>query len=273
LRTAFLLVPKAVSDVQVRTTTLPHPAASSNGTLQLVNSGIHAGLAQVFAWTQTDPAGDTKDPEVPDLIDVGVRSVPGPAAGLPDTDRLLVFAVNANKSASTHATQEIDVNIDTTGDGVADFVIIMADGGIITSGNPTGAVGVFTYNIRDPKKPILVDDRLAEAPANSSIAELPVPASSLGLTKAHSAFGFAVSSYSALGGTDKDTTGLAKFDAFHPVVSAGGDVELAGKATKTVPISVDASGRATQTVKGWLVVNADGPAGRPTADRVPLPAK
>jgi minor extracellular serine protease Vpr len=270
LRTAFLLVPKGLSDVRAEATTMSRRAATPTGKLTLTNTGPHAGTGEVFTWTQTDPARDTTDPEVPDIVDVGVQSLPGSAVGLTDTDRLLVFGVNADKGTSTHATQEIDVLIDTNGDGEADYVTFVVDSGFFTAGSPDGSLGVFTLDVRDPNNSSLVDLWGAYAPANGSIEELPVLASSLGLTDGSGDFTFAVASYSVLGGPAPDLTGVATFDAFKPVVSNGNLVEVASRARVTAPVSVDRAQLSTQTVKGWLVVTGDDPAGRPSAERVAL---
>lgn len=270
LQTAFLLVPKGLSNVKAEVTTLSRKTATPSGKITLTNTGLHAGVGEVFAWTQTDPAKDTTDPEVPDIVDVGVQSLPGSAVGAANFDRLLVFGVNADKGTSTHATQEIDVLIDTTGDGEADFVTFVVDYGLLAAGSPDGSLGVFTLDVRDPDNPSLVDLWGAYAPANGSIEELPVLASSLGLTAGSGKLTFAVASYSVLGGTDADITAAATFDAFRPVVSTGDIVDVASKAKVTVSVSADKTQTYTQSVKGWLVVTADDPAGRPSAERVVL---
>lgn len=270
LRTAFLLVPRALSDVKARSSALHRRGSTSTGRLTLTNSGRHSGTADVYAWQLSDRARDTTDPEVPDIIDVGVQSQPGSAVGVPDTDRLLVFAVNSAAATSTHATQEIDVAIDTDGDGTRDFITFVADFGVVTTGSPDGSLGVFTFDVRDQANPTLVDLWGAYAPANTSIEELPVLASALGLGEGHGGFSFTVASYSILGGGDMDGTDVATFDAYHPVVSNGDYVEVARRGRASVGLSVDLARLKTQTTKGWLVVTGDDAPGRRTADRVAL---
>ena len=269
LRTGFLMVPKAGSDVRAEGDVRPGRAATVSGKLSLTNGGSHAGTGDVYAWEISDPARDTTDPEVPDIVDAGVQTLPGASGGLPDADRLLVFAVNANRATSTHATQEIDVVIDTNGDGVADFITFVADHGVVTAGAPDGSLDVFTLDVSTPT-PVIVDVWGAYAPANTSIEELPVRASILGLADGHGSFTFTVTGYSALNPADSDSTGQATFDAYHPAVATGGFVTVAPHGKATVPVTVDTLQLPAQTVKGWLVVTGDDAPGRPSADRVPL---
>jgi subtilisin family serine protease len=270
LRTGFLLVPRGLSDVKAHAGTLPRKAATPTGKLSLTNAGVHSGTAEVFAWTQTDPEKDVANPEVPDIVDVGVQTLPGSVVGVPDTDRLLVFAVNSHRGTSTHATQELDVLIDTTGDGKGDYVTFVTDYGAYTAGDPDGSLAVFTIDIRDPENMVLVDLWAAFAPANTSIEELPVLASSIGLTEGKGSFTFTAASYTLLEGNDEDSTGVATFDAFRPALSSGNAVEIAPKGKATVPLSVDKAQLAKQPAKGWLVVTGDDRSGRPSADRVAL---
>jgi minor extracellular serine protease Vpr len=273
LRTAFLLVPQGASDVKARATTLPRKETAPTATLTLANTGLHDSVSKVFAWTQTDPAGDTKDPNVPDIIDVGVQSVPGSEGGLPADKQLLVFAVNTSTGISAHGMQEIDINVDTDSDGKPDYVVVVGDVGFLGLGSTGGGLGAYTMDIRNPDKNVPVEAWSAPAPANGSFVLAPVSSSAFGLTKDHSTFSFTVESFSLYSTAEKDATDSATFDAFKPVVSTGDEVTVRSKTEKTVSIKADTSQLSTQTAKGWLVVTEDDVAGRPTADEVPLHLK
>jgi minor extracellular serine protease Vpr len=269
LRTAFLLVPKPLSGVSSELTTSPRRSSGRGGTITLTNTGVHPGAGDVYAWTQSDPFGDVDDREVPDIIDVGVQSLPTTVPsddGMTRQDRVLVFAVNTAVGTSTHATQVVEVLIDTNGDGMAEYLTIAADVGLLTTGTPNGAVGAFTVDAGGQ----LVDAWYAYAPANGSIEELPVYAGALGLTQSSSRFTFSVLGASVLGGSEYDSTAAAGFDAYRPAVSSGNYAIVGGGRKATVPVTADPAQLPSRTVKGWLVVTSDDAAGKPTADRVPL---
>ncbi len=265
LRTAFLLVPKAASEVIARGPELSRRATAPSGDITLRNFGVHSGDADVYAWELTDRSGDTTDPEVADIVDVGVQSLPADSFGVPG-DKLLVFAVNEAKPTSTQATHEVDIAIDTNGDGQPDYYTFSADTGLVTAGTPDGTVSSFTVDAAGN----LVDWWDAIAPMNGSVVEMPVLAGSLGLTSSAGAFSFTATGYTVLGGSGSDATGTATFDAFHPVVSTGGFASLAPRTTGKVAVTVDRSQLATQTARGWLVVTLDDRSGRAAADPVPL---
>lgn len=275
LRTAFLLVPRPVSGVRSELTAAPRRASGRKGTLTVRNDGVHSGAGDVYAWTQSDPVGDAGDREAPDIIDVGVQSLPAtvPTGGGQTTeDRVLVFAVNTAEGTSTHATRAVEILIDTDGDGMAEFVTIGADVGVLSAGTPNGTVGAFTVDAAGR----LVDAWYAYAPANGSVEELPVYAGALGLAPDRGRFTFSVIGTWVFGGTGSDGndgydgTVAASFDAYRPAVSNGDHVIVGPGRRATLPVGVDPAQLSSQTVKGWLVVTSDDPAGRPTADRVPL---
>lgn len=274
LRTAYLMVPRSTSDVRSELVRSSRRPVDRAGRLVVTNHGPHAGTADLYAWTQSDPAGDVTDPTTPDLIDVGLQSLPVTVPGADGTsreDRVLVFAVNTARGISSHAAQELDVVIDVDGDGRADFVTVGADHGLLTTGRADGSVAALTIDVRDPdpQKWTLVDAWYAFAPADGSVVALPVYAGALGLTEAGGRFVFAVSAGSLLG-DEIDTTAAATSDAFRPAVTSGNYVVLAHGRKAEIPVGVDAGQLSVQAVKGWLVVGADDHAGRPTADRLHL---
>ena len=70
--------------------------------------------------------------------------------GSPD-DRLLVFAATQATGTSTHSSREVDVLIDSTGDGVIDFITFVADNGLILEGAVDGTLSAFTIDAETGK--------------------------------------------------------------------------------------------------------------------------
>jgi hypothetical protein len=267
LRTAFLLVPQGVSSVRATLPVLAARATSARITAR--NAGVHRGVADVHAWLLTDPAGDTRNPETADVVDVGVQVLPGALGDAPATDRLLMFAVNTARATSTHATQEVDLLVDTDRDGGADVAVFSADEGLVLDEVPNGTVAAFAYDIDRER---LADTYwAAEAPANGSVLRLPVLASTLGLRAGAGAFGVTAASFDVTEGTsDVDLTGTARFDAYAPAVSSGRSAALAPGRSAALPVSLVRSRLASQDAKGWLVISPDDAGGLAEGDRVPL---
>ncbi len=274
LRLPFMFVPKATSDVRASALTLKRVGTSSVGTFTLRNWQAHRGDADLFQWALTDPAGDVSDPDVADIVDVGVASLAGKLLGDPSiaaTDQQIVFAVNMAKGTSTQAIHEVDVNIDTNGDGRSDFVTMMADFGLVTAGTPDGRLGSFTFDLTDPAQP-LVDLWSATGPANGSVVEMPVLASRLGLGPTHGLFRFSVQGRTILHDAVADRTSVAAFNPYKSAVTEGARVAALqqNKAVK-VPVTVDLTQAAAQKPLGWLVVTLDDMAGLNEGGRVRLP--
>jgi subtilisin family serine protease len=271
LRLPFMFVPKGVSEVRADSLTLQREGTDGSGTFTVRNWEEHPGDADVYQWSITDPAGDATDPDVADLIDVGVQSLPGEVVGLDPTDRLIVFAVNTNKGTSTQAIHEVDITIDVDGDDTPDFVTVMADFGLVTTGTPDGTLGSFTFNLVDPDQP-LVDAWAAVGPANGSVVEMPVSASALQLTPELGTFTFSAAGATILHDAATDTTTTATFDPYASAVSTGAFVAGLPKDKKVkVSVTVDFSKVATQQPLGWLVVTLDDAAGLGEGGRVHLP--
>lgn len=76
-----------------------------------------------------------------DLRALGVQSFDTGA------DKLLVFAINNHDRFSNPATNEYDVWLDTTRDGVEDYIVFAADSGAYRSGTFDGVTEVFIYEI------------------------------------------------------------------------------------------------------------------------------
>ena len=262
----FNLVPRGISDV----TASARSAYASNGTLStastlLTNGGIHGGNADVYAWGLSDPQdlpGDTVD-----IRAVGVQTLPGEDFGVDSTDRGLVFAVNTWGQGSTAATNFYEIDIDTNGDGTPDFSLQAADLGLLTTGIVDGIlVAVLFDSHGDPAGPIF----LADAPSNGSTVELPVLASTLGLSLGHGKFSYSVAAEDLLSGATDVVNGTAWFDAYAPAVSTGDFISLDSGDSANLPLTVDNNLIKQTPAMGWMVVTMDDANGASQADIVPI---
>jgi subtilisin family serine protease len=267
LRAAFLLVPDAESDVRAS-----QPGAYTRGadglatTVQVRNSGVHPGAADVYAWGVTDADDVTGAEDSMDIRAVGVQTLPGAALGGADTDRALVFAVNTSGRWSNASANEFDVPIDSTGDGAPDFILVGADYGLVTAGEADGRFATFVFKADGS----LVDAWQATAPMNGGTLLMPALASEVGLAEGASRFTYTAAGFSTVPGGFVDEAETAAFDAFAPAISTGAYVPLAPGASSTIQLTVDQAKLATTPAKGWLVVSLDDHSGAPEADQAPL---
>lgn len=153
--------------------------SSKGGVLYLDNHGVEASDYDVFSLTgqsakipQSEIPGPGSNQAVIDLRSVGVRYLPASLVGLD----LLEFAINTNgRRAHPAYPGGFEVDIDTNGDGVADFFVFNAEnGGFAVTGQTlinvqsaaTGATSAFFY---------------ADADLNSGNMIMTVPLAALGL--------------------------------------------------------------------------------------------
>ncbi len=266
LRITFMFVPVPLSNIEA-SASVTETAPGAFSPIALRNTGVHTGDADVYAWLLADPAGDAPESDVADLTNVGVQSFPGQVAGLETSDRLLVFAASQALGTSTQSTHEIDLAFDTDGDGDPNFVTFAADTGLVTAGDSDGTVTAFTVDVKTGD---LVDAWSAPAPANGSTVELPVAASSLGLTAATGPIDVDAAGYTVLEPLDGDDTDSASFDPYALAVSQGDLVTLKPGQQQSLPVEVDPSKFATQSHLGWLVVTLDDRSGLREGGRVKL---
>ena len=264
LRMAFVSVPVPLSSVTSSTTVKP-TGGGRYGAIKLTNSGRHTGTADLYQALLKDPAGDASTSETADLTDLGVQATA--VAGDP-ADRLVVFAAGQARGTSTQGTHEVDVEIDTDGDGIADYLTYAADSGLMRGEEADGTISAFTITAADHR---LVDLRRASAPTNGSTVLLPVLASSIGVTATSPAFRVSATGFSLTGDGGYDVvSGTGRFQPFRPALNQGQRVKLDPGTSASVTTRVDAAQTSRQTVTGWLVVTPDDAAGRAEVDRVGL---
>jgi hypothetical protein len=267
LRVPFLVAPRGLSDVRASVAGKSRPVSGDDTfvtSTTVVNSGIHAGNADVYAWGISDPQ-DTTTPYV-DVRSAGVQVLPGAALGGDESDRALVFAVNMAGPWSNPSTTEVDVPIDRNGDGTADAYVIGLDYGLVTTGEDDGRFAAF---ITDADFNI-VDAWVATAPMNGSTMELPALASELGLSADKSSFRYGVVAFDRINGAS-DATSTAAFDAWSPAVSSGDFAALAPGQSKSIDLSYRMGAVASGKLLGWMVVTLDDASGPAQADLVSVP--
>jgi subtilisin family serine protease len=261
LHVPFLLVPRGLSNIQVGP---PSPYTLTGGvasrTVSLRNKGIHDGTADVYAWglyDKRDTAG------IADMRGVGVQSQPGSFCdpSIPDTDRCLVFAINGWNRWSNAAAVEVDIAIDTNGDGAPDYFVVALDLGYVLTGAFDGIDASFTFSAAGD----LVDAWYADAPMNGSIIELPALASDMGISADAPGFSYSAVALDLTTNTLDEVPGVAAFDAYAPSVSNGQFVLLGAGESATLNLTVDTALQATTPALGWMIVSLDNPNGSPQA--------
>jgi hypothetical protein len=242
----------------------------------LSNSGIHAGVADVYAWGIHDANDTVGSEDSLDIRDVGVQvqsreylcgSAPAGACGTA-TDRSLVFAINTYGRWSTPSVNEFDIAIDLQADGRADYFVVGVDLGAVLAGAFNGQFASFIFDGAGN----LIDAWVALAPMNGSTMLLPALASEIGLDPAVNStrFRYSVASFGIVPGGLIDTTRAGSFRSHQPPVSSGQQFALAPGQTATLNVWVDRGKFAGSRQLGWLVVAQDDANGAPQADEVPV---
>jgi hypothetical protein len=266
LHIPFLVVPRGLSNVIVGPTA-PYQLSTAMATanVKLVNAGIHTGTADVYSWGIFDKDHTAG---ISSVRAVGVQSQPGSfcGAGIPDTDRCMVFAINGWHQWSNASGAEFDIAIDTNGDGKTDYLVVSLDLGAVLTGSFSGVDASFTYDGAGN----LIDAFYADAPMNGSVIELPALASDMGISAASAAFHYTITGFDLGTGAIDSVPGKGAFNAFSPSVSNGQFVVLNPGARANLPLSVDPHLQATTPSLGWMIVSLDNPNGPSQAALLPI---
>jgi minor extracellular serine protease Vpr len=263
LRVPFLLVPRGLSNVTVSGS----PSPSGSATVTLSNGGVHETAADVYAWGQTDAADLPGNPV--DVRAVGVQILPGEVAGLPASDRLLVFAINTHSRWSNASIAEFDIAIDVTGSPAPDFFVIGVDLGLVLEGDFDGRYGSLVIDASGN----LIDAFFASAPMNGSTVLLPAAASSLGLDPVEfNKFRYDLTAFNIFSGDFDAVAGNPRVRPFEPTSSQGEFLGLAPGASASLQLTSLASARSDGTL-GWMIVALDDADGAPQAEVIPLPRR
>ncbi|WP_269469206.1 S8 family serine peptidase [Gloeobacter morelensis] len=234
----------------------------------LDNAGVAATTAQVFNLVGSDPldlpaAEQGENLINTDIKDVGVRFLP--AAG--DTAETVEFAVSLYRPFTNPRNSPVQIDVDVTGDGVADYFVFNYDLELL-SGATTGQN--VTY-ILEAATGLLLADFYTQINYNASQLVLPVLASSIGATAQTRLQLRAITGSTALGFFGlTDTAPDAGLYAFTP----GARVTVAGATAVSVPalgsanveFTVNrANAGASPSDAGLLFVLPDNPLGSQSA--------
>ena len=262
----FLIAPRALSNVVApATVALAAQGGQDVASVRVTNTGIHAGIADVYAWgLRSGPVGAGSA----DVRAVGVQSLTTGLDGatLPATDRLLVFAINTYAPWSSAAVNEFDIALDTDGSGSAEYVLTAVDHGLATAGQPDGRTACFVFRASDQH---LLAAAFAEAPANSSTLRCGVLASTLGLSPASPPLAYAMQAVSLVSAAADIVPGVGTFDAFAPAISQGERLALGPGTSATLPLSLDPTLFASEPALGWMIVSPDNASGPDQAETIP----
>jgi hypothetical protein len=248
LRVPYYAVPRVSSDVSA-TVESRRMASGASGTIVLENRlGAIAGTADVFALAYES----TRTPGIPghfDLHSVGVQSH---ANG-----EVVVFAITTKQPWSTAAAQEFDVYIDSTLDGIPDFIVFSFDYGRLVNGVFDGQVGSFVLDLTTGVRSVYF---LAYAPTDGSSILLPVPAAAIGVTPANPRFAYDVASWSLLGERMDhtfETFPTAFFNPFTNAISTGAFEVVNPGDRIEVPFTVNAAEWEATPALGLMIVTQD----------------
>jgi subtilisin family serine protease len=268
LRVPFLIAPRALSNVVAPATVSLAPqtgTARDVGTVSVTNTGVHAGVADVYAWgLRSGPIGAGSV----DIRAVGVQSLTTGLDGtpLPASDRLLVFAINTYAPWNSVATDEFDIGIDTDNSGSAEYVLAAVDHGLVTAGEPDGRAACFLFSASDQQ---LIAAAFAEVGDNSSTLRCGVLASALGLTPSTGPIGYSAQAVSLVSAAADTVAGIATFDPFAPAISQGDHLDLAPGHRGSLSLWVDPVALASDPALGWMIVSPDDASGPAQAETIP----
>ncbi len=236
--------------------------ARPTGTATVTNSnGAIAGSADFYAWGLD--GGNVDKAGYVDIRAVGAQSFPSGAS-----DAVVVFAVNMNQMWNTSELLDVELPIDTNGDGQADYVIIGADFHFF-NGAPSfdGRVVSAVFNVATGAVSVRF---LASAPTNSSTILLPILASQIGLTSAspNPRFAYSAAAFDLASNDSDSVNQTAVFNPFTNAISTGGFASVAPNATAQVPLSLNLTEWPHSPALGMMVVNIENKSGAGEADLI-----
>ncbi|MFL5680808.1 MAG: S8 family serine peptidase [Chloroflexota bacterium] len=271
LRIPFVAVPRAESRLAAGARSAYRTSGGiARATVPLTNTGVHSGIADVYAWGLSDPQDLPSAPiSTDDIRAAGVQVVPAEVlTGVADpNDRAVMFAINTYGKWSTAVSNEFDIAIYGANKHKPDFIVVGVDFGFVTAGAFDGRVAAFTIDSANN----VVDGWVADGPANGSTIILPTLASEIGQASDNARFTYSVTGFSVEDGSLVDAVaGQASFSAKKPPVSTGDFIQVNPGASATLNVAVDKGKFAVGPVKGWMVVTLDDPNGAAQADLIPV---
>ncbi|MFP5347702.1 MAG: S8 family serine peptidase [Actinomycetes bacterium] len=260
LRVPYLLVPRAVSDVQTQPDVV-RLGAGRAATFRTRNGSPVAGTADVYAWGVSDPKGDdvVRGGLAPDIRAVGVRAFPDQGMG--------EFAVSTYTRLGSASVAEYDVLVDVDESGAPDFAVIGIDLGRVTTGQVSGTFASVVYDLNSGRA---ISAYVARGGLNSSTVLLPFAFADMGINAANPEFLYDVNTYSLIQPGADEVDGRAPFNAFTQPLQTGQHLELAGRSSISWTATVDREQLKKTPTKGWMVVSMQNRNGPDQAQLVPL---
>jgi hypothetical protein len=257
LRVPYFLVPRPLSQINATSNPAPGPSVPLVK-VNVSNSGaMIAGSADFYNWGIEDP--DDLNEAALGGSGYDVRSVGVQSFDFGGGEQLLVFAVNAHSRWSNGAVNEFDVDVDTNGDGVPDYVIVAVDSGAVRTGTFNGLVEVFFVDLATGD--LFASGFLAFSPTDSSTMLLPILASDLGLSETDGLFSYGITSFSLEGAGVDVAANRAEYNPWDPAFPTGQFVVLAPGQSTQVQIPIDGANYQAQRTLGIMVVAIDNASG------------
>lgn len=217
-----------------------------------------AGSADFYAWGLK---GNNKKAGSVGIRAVGIQSFP-PATQANADDRLLVFAINTFAPASNQGVSEFVIDVDSDGDGVADFAVFGIDLGFVTTGSSNGQLVAGFQNLKTGAAFLTF---VAKAPMNGTTVELPIFASNIGVSASNPRFSYRAAAQDQFTGVTDILAGTAKFNAYHSSISTGGLAALNPGDRMSVPVTIDTAEFVQTPALGQMVVSIDNKSGKKQA--------
>ena len=290
LRVPYYLVPKAISHTNVRLdpgqlfengsaiATITNRRGAANGFVDFFNWGLAASNTDGANNDGTNNDGGNKSSlGSAGLLAAGVQSYPTQAAPSGGGTGWINFAINTTARWSNPAENEFDILVDVNGDGLPDYLVVVADLGALTGGSFNGQDAVAVFPVKVVNGSVVQDGAgsiryLAGAPTDGTTMEVPVDFSQLSRA-GHPALtpstpiSYTVFSHGILTGARDSFSSFASFNVFSPVITTAGqgftlngegDV-LAPNATATDKVSYNAAQAAKTPILGVMIVSQNNP--------------
>jgi subtilisin family serine protease len=215
---------------------------TANVRLKNEADAAQTGYADFYAWGL---AGTLQGAAPFDIRAVGVQAFPITA-----TNSWLIFAVNTFDRFNTSAIGEVDIYLDTDGDGVDDWIVFNT-----TNTNHVPMVALVNLHTGVGR---LVS--FAIAPTDGSTLLMPVQTRSLGLTLSNPRLTYKANSWNQ-DNVFNAVPGVASFNAFSPAISNGDYVPLVPGASASVPVTLNPAEWALTPALGVMVVDQENHSG------------
>lgn len=261
LRVPYYMVPQGTSHVSTRID-VRRLIRTGTTTATATNRSPVAGTADWYAWgikdTRTRALGSN------DIRAVGASS---PGGGF------LLFAISTYHRWSNAAQNEFDVFVDVNGDGNADYDVVAADFGALTTGSFTGEDVTAVFDLNEGTATLQYD---ADAPTDSNTIVLPIDLSALIDSNAATSLNgtvnkritYWVTGFGLTDNTSDTTVSHAVFNPFTPAVSTGMFDILAPNGSATETLTVNPSELLLSPALGWMVISHENPSGSDEAQLI-----